>query len=124
MLLTAAVIADCSEVAVADVTAETAVLEPATEYETVRAPNARRRDPYRTLPEDVSVTFVMLTLISVADDAFLSAVVRALVRLETADIVSDEPEKEEFGSAVRKKEPVAVDTATRGIHSDAPAADE
>ncbi len=31
MLLPAAVMADCSEVAVADVTAETAVLEPATE---------------------------------------------------------------------------------------------
>ncbi len=31
MLLTAAVMADCSEVVLADVTAETAVLEPATE---------------------------------------------------------------------------------------------
>ncbi len=66
----------------------------------------------------------MLTVISVVDDAFLSAEVRALVRLATADIVSDEPEKEELGSAVRKKEPVAVVIAEIEIHSDAPAADE
>ena len=38
MLLTADVIAVCSEVAVVEVTAETAELEPETEYATVSAP--------------------------------------------------------------------------------------
>ena len=69
----------------------------------------------------VSVTFVMDTVIAVVDDADLSAVERALVRLVTAAVVRVEPEKAVVGSAEREKEPVAF---VLSVHDDAPAIDE
>ena len=50
----------------------------------------------------------MFMVIDNEDDADLSAVVRALVRFATAEDVSNEPEKDEAGSAVREKKPVAI----------------
>jgi len=86
----------------------------------VSAP-ARRRAPYTTVPVDVSVTFVITTLSDDALEADFIAVVIAAVRLVTAAVVSDVPEKADVGSAESAKEPVAVVSAA--VQADAPAAD-
>lgn len=121
MDVTDVVIAVCSALVLTLDTAAIAVLAPVTEYAMVSAPYARRRElVYSDVPDDVSVTDVIVTVTADVLEALMIAVERAAVRLVTAAVVSVDPENEDVGSAESTKVPVTVEFVT---HVDAPAND-